>query len=72
MFAERADISTCYVMCNNCGARGPYECQDGDDEETPGEAAAWRGWNRRPSSERETTPSQPSTAPASSSPSLEP
>lgn len=47
VFVERATLVDCYVQCNGCCAQGPVECQDGDDEETPGEDAAKRAWNRR-------------------------
>lgn len=47
LFVEREDFTSAYVMCNACGARGPTECQDRDDEEIPGEAAARRIWNTR-------------------------
>lgn len=53
-FVERADFSSCYVMCNDCGARGPTSCdeneadsdatENGDAE--PGELAARRLWNQ--------------------------
>jgi len=46
-FVERADFSSAYVTCNHCGARGPTDCQESDDEDTPGEAAAIAAWNRR-------------------------
>jgi Lar family restriction alleviation protein len=46
-FVERATLCDAYVMCNDCGARGPAECQESDDEETPGEKAARAAWNRR-------------------------
>jgi Lar family restriction alleviation protein len=46
-FVERATLSASYVMCNDCGARGP-DCDpehDGDDDE--GRSAAIRAWNKR-------------------------
>ncbi|MDX1150173.1 Lar family restriction alleviation protein [Sinorhizobium meliloti] len=46
-FVERADFSSCYVFCNSCSANGPIECQEADYEETPGERAAIRSWNKR-------------------------
>ncbi len=46
-FVERSDLSSSYVICNECGAQGPTECQDGDEEETPGGDAAKRAWNKR-------------------------
>lgn len=56
-FVERADFSSCYVTCNDCGARGPTSCDetDGDVDATengdcdPGEMAARRLWSRRAS-----------------------
>jgi len=27
-FVERADYSSCYVFCNECGARGPTSCNE--------------------------------------------
>jgi Lar family restriction alleviation protein len=47
LFVEREDFTSSYVMCNDCSARGPAGCQDGDDEETPGKDAAERIWNNR-------------------------
>ena len=47
VFAERFDLSSCYIQCNDCGAQGPTCCQDSDDEEMPGEDAARRAWNTR-------------------------
>lgn len=47
-FTERADFSSSYVVCNNCIARGPTECQDSDDEDEPGQASAITAWNTRP------------------------
>jgi hypothetical protein len=54
-FVERADYSSCYVICSDCGARGPGSCdeneadsvasENGDAE--PGELPARRLWNRR-------------------------
>jgi Lar family restriction alleviation protein len=49
-FTERADFSSSYVVCNDCLARGPVECQDSDDEEDPGQASAIAAWNTRPQS----------------------
>jgi len=54
-FIERADFSSCYVMCNACGARGPTSCDENDADARatdrgkaePGERAARRLWNRR-------------------------
>lgn len=46
-FVERATLCDAYVACNDCGAHGPTECQESDDEETPGEMAARSAWNRR-------------------------
>lgn len=48
-FAERGTLSSAYVLCNRCGAKGPEACQEDDEEETPGEAAAIRHWNSRES-----------------------
>lgn len=48
IFTERADFSSSYVVCNNCLARGPVKCQDDDDEDEPGQAAAIAAWIRRP------------------------
>jgi hypothetical protein len=45
-FVERNDLTSAFVQCD-CGAQGPAECQDGDDEETPGFDAAVRAWNAR-------------------------
>lgn len=50
LFVEREDFTSSYVMCNDCSARGPAGCQDGDDEETPGKDAAGRVWNARSTS----------------------
>lgn len=55
MFVERADFSSCYVTCNDCGARGPTSCDENDaDAEAsgngdcePGELAAKRLWSLR-------------------------
>lgn len=47
MFVERATLCDAYVMCNDCGAHGPTECQESDDEDVPGEKAARSAWNRR-------------------------
>lgn len=54
-FVERIELSSCAVICNQCGARGPESCPEDDEdlrieEENdwePGEAAARRLWNRR-------------------------
>jgi len=54
-FVERGTLSSCFVMCNQCQARGPDTCPEDDrdlelEEENdwePGEAAARRLWNRR-------------------------
>jgi hypothetical protein len=46
-FSERADLSSSYVVCNNCLARGPVECQESDDEEEPGRSGAITAWNTR-------------------------
>ena len=46
-FVERADFSSAYVFCNECGAKGPTEYSDDDNEEVPGERAARRAWNKR-------------------------
>ena len=46
-FVERADLSACYVQCNDCAAQGPTVVQESDDEEVPGEAGAMAAWNRR-------------------------
>lgn len=47
MFTERADFTSCYVVCNDCGSRGPQALQEDDDEEKPGEANAIIEWNKR-------------------------
>lgn len=47
IFVERSDTSSAYVMCNQCGARGPDDTQESGDEETPGGHAAIVAWNRR-------------------------
>jgi len=59
-FVERADFSSCYVVCNDCGARGPTRCNEIDVDVTaedegaePGEMAARRAWNTRTSSQVE-------------------
>lgn len=63
-FAERFDLSSCYIQCNDCGAQGPTCCQDGDDEEMPGEDAARRAWNTRHSQGASaTTPSPAESMP---------
>lgn len=54
-FVERADFSDCYVICNDCGARGPTSCDENDDDAQasesgecePGERPARRLWNTR-------------------------
>lgn len=54
-FVERADFSSAYVMCNDCGARGPTSCDETEEDARaseagecePGERAAWRLWNTR-------------------------
>ena len=54
-FVERADFSSCYVVCNNCSARGPTSCDETDadanaseeGEAEPGEMPARRLWNTR-------------------------
>lgn len=46
-FVESATFVDAYVVCNNCEARGPVECQDDDNEDQPGADAAKRAWNRR-------------------------
>ena len=46
-FVERSDLTSCYVQCNQCGAQGPIQCQESEDEETPGHDAAIRVWNAR-------------------------
>jgi Lar family restriction alleviation protein len=46
-FSERADFSSSYIVCNNCQARGPIECQDSDEEEEPGRDSAIAAWNNR-------------------------
>ena len=54
-FVERTDFSSCHVVCNDCGARGPSSCDeneaDADASEAgdcePGEMPARRLWNRR-------------------------
>jgi hypothetical protein len=51
-FVERDDLTSAYVMCNACGARGPSGCQDSDDEEIPGADAAKRLWNTRAADSR--------------------
>jgi Lar family restriction alleviation protein len=55
-FTERADLSSSYVVCNNCLARGPVECQDSDDEDEPGQASAIRSWNTRATLAKVTKP----------------
>ena len=42
------ELASCYVMCNQCAARGPDSTQEGDNEDTPGGHAAILAWNRRP------------------------
>lgn len=54
-FVERADFSSCYVVCNDCGARGPESCDENEADARatdsgkfePGERAAVRLWNSR-------------------------
>ncbi|MBV2185901.1 MAG: Lar family restriction alleviation protein [Rhizobium sp.] len=48
-FTERADFSCSYVFCNECSAKGPTKYpEDADgDEDSPGERAAIRAWNKR-------------------------
>lgn len=54
-FIERADFSSAYVICNDCGARGPTSCDENEADARaseaggcePGELAARRLWNRR-------------------------
>jgi hypothetical protein len=53
-FVERADFSSCYVICNACGARGPTRCNEVDADVAaedhgaePGEMAARRAWSAR-------------------------
>lgn len=46
-FVERSDFTSAYIICNNCGARGPVAVRESDDEETPGEASARDSWNAR-------------------------
>lgn len=54
-FVERADFSSCYVVCNNCGAKGPSSCDETDadaaasecDDVEPGELPARRLWENR-------------------------
>jgi Lar family restriction alleviation protein len=48
VFVERADLSSAYVMCNDCAAHGPIGSTEGDDmEELPGGVEAIAAWNRR-------------------------
>lgn len=61
MFVERADFSSCYVICNACGARGPTRCNEADADVAaedhgaePGEMAARRAWSARYRTEPET------------------
>lgn len=61
-FAERFDLSSCYIQCNDCGAQGPTCCQDSDDEEMPGEDAARRAWNTRHSQGANATTSSPAVS----------
>lgn len=49
LFVEREDFTAAFVFCNSCSTRGPIECQESDNEETPGEANARRIWNTRTS-----------------------
>lgn len=54
-FVERADFSDCYVICNDCSARGPEMCDMNDADAVasesgkcePGEMPARRLWNTR-------------------------
>ena len=54
-FIERADFSSCYVTCNECGAHGPTSCDETEeaanatenDECEPGERPARRLWQTR-------------------------
>ncbi len=54
-FAEQADQASSYVVCNDCGTRGPECCPETDtdleleeaNEWGPGECAARRTWNTR-------------------------
>lgn len=46
-FSERSGLSSAYVVCNDCGAHGPDEYQESDDEEMPGADAAYKAWNNR-------------------------
>ena len=46
-FVERADLSSSYVFCGECSAKGPTECGDEDDEEIPGAENAIAMWNQR-------------------------
>jgi hypothetical protein len=53
-FVERADSSSCYVVCNDCLARGPTTCNENEADVAaedagmePGENAARRSWNTR-------------------------
>lgn len=56
-FHERADYSSCYIICNDCSARGPVSCDETEadaeasenDTADPGEMAAKRLWNTRAS-----------------------
>jgi hypothetical protein len=58
-FVERADLSSCYVVCNDCGARGPTSCDEtsadaeasDNGECEPGELPARRFWNTRTNSQ---------------------
>lgn len=52
-FVESATLSSAYVVCNGCGARGPEMVQESDEEETPGEENARAAWNTRPISAEE-------------------
>lgn len=55
IFVERVDYSSCYVICNDCSARGPVSCDENDadaeasenDFVDPGELPARRLWNQR-------------------------
>lgn len=46
-FVEQSTFASSYVICNDCSARGPDSCQDSDDEDEPGHAAAIAAWNTR-------------------------
>ena len=47
-FAERGTICSYYIMCNDCGARGPFvEELDYEAHEGHPERDAAREWNKR-------------------------